>query len=114
MSRPRKRDITLEDLRATLATLDLRYSGLRAMAEHYEVSPGTLHNRLKAAGTNWESELRAEKIRRFEEEAATGEIKHGYEYAKRLGFWETGSFYPAFKNWYGIGFCEWRRQRAGA
>lgn len=115
MSRPRAREITLEDVRAALADADLRYCTLRPMADHFGVSPSTLHGLLKARGTNFERERKAEQRRRFEASVAGGRIGPGYAYAAECGFWEPGSFYRAFRDWYGVAFPKWRdQQRAEA
>lgn len=114
MSRPRAREITLQDVRAALAGADLRYCTLRPMAERFGVSPGTLHNRLKVYGTNFERERKAEQRRRFEAAVAGGQIGNGYEYAAACGFWEPVSFYRAFRDWYGVAFPKWRNQQEAA
>ncbi len=109
MSAARIGNVTLELFREKLAAVDLMHWHMQDFADHFKVSQGTLHNRLRESGTTFLREVTHERKRRVE--AAAGRIEDRDKLARYCGFTDYAAFARGFRKWYGESFYVWHKSR---
>lgn len=99
-------------VREFLAGADLFDLSMGATAANFRCAASTMQNALKDRGTTWQELIAEERQRRFHEAAEAKPGASGAYFTDACGYWDSTTFYSAFKSWYGYSFKEWRQKQA--